>query len=127
MRSGPTTWPGARPRPASTWPIPARRDGFGHYAIDLRLALARAQLDAGEAKAALVRAREALDRSVHPECQYAWGEADALHLCGVAHARLGELDLARTRLTAALAKREQLTHPGLSDTRAELARLGGSM
>ena len=74
-----------------------------------------------------MRAREALDRSVHPECQYAWGEADALHLCGVAHARLSELDLARTRLTAALAKREQLTHPGLPDTRAELARLGGSL
>ena len=98
--------------------------GFGHYAIELRLALARAQLDAGEPKAALVPAREALDRSVHPECQYAWGEADALRLCGVAHARLGELDLARTRLTAAVAKGEQLTHPGLSETRAELARIG---
>ena len=91
----------------------------------MRLALARAQLDAGEAKPALVRAREALDRSVHLECQYAWGEADALHLCGVAHARLGEPDLARTRLTAALAKREPLTHPGLPETRAKLERLGG--
>ena len=59
----------------------------------------------------------------HPECQYAWGEADGLHLCGVAHARLGEVDLARQRLTAALAKREGLTHPGLPETRAELERL----
>jgi tetratricopeptide (TPR) repeat protein len=99
--------------------------GFGHYGIELRLGLARAHLDAGDAKSALQRAREALDRSVHPECQYAWGEADGLHLCGVAHARLGEPELARQRLTAALARREPLTHPGLPETRAELARLGG--
>jgi tetratricopeptide (TPR) repeat protein len=99
--------------------------GFGHYGIELRLALARACLDAGDPKAALQRAREALDRSIHPECQYAWGEADGLHLCGVAHARLGEVELARQRLTAAIARRELLTHPWLPETRAELARLGG--
>jgi hypothetical protein len=99
--------------------------GFGHYSIELRLTLARVHLDAGDPKAALQRAREALDQSVHPECQYAWGEADALHLCGVAHARLGEVELARQRLTTALARRETLTHPGLHETRAELARFGG--
>jgi hypothetical protein len=90
--------------------------GFGHYSIELRLALARVLLEAGDSQAALQRARETLDLSMHPDCQYAWGEADALHLCGVAHVRLGEADLAR---------REQLTHPGLNETRAELARLGG--
>jgi hypothetical protein len=99
--------------------------GIGHYAIELRLALARTRLDAGDPKAPLQRAREALDRSVHPECQYAWGEADGLHLCGPAHARLGEVELARQRLTAALTRREPLTHPGLPETRAELARLSG--
>jgi hypothetical protein len=99
--------------------------GFGHYSIELRLALARACLDASDFKAALRRAGEALERSVHPECQYAWGEADGLHLCGVAHARLAEIDLARQRLTAALAKRGQLSHPGLAATRTELDRLGG--
>jgi hypothetical protein len=97
--------------------------GFGHYAIELRLALARVRLDANDAMAALQRAREALDRSVHPECQYAWGEADALDLCGRAHARLGEAELARQRLTAAVAARERLGHPGLADTRAALAAL----
>jgi hypothetical protein len=45
-------------------------------------------------------------------------------LCGVAHARLGEIPEARQRLTAALDKREQLTHPGTSETRGELDRLG---
>ncbi len=99
--------------------------GFGHYAIELRLALARVHLDAAAPKAALQRAREALERSAHPECQYAWGEADGLHPCGVAHARLGEVELARQRLTAALARRERLTHPGLSETLSALARLSG--
>jgi tetratricopeptide (TPR) repeat protein len=98
--------------------------GFGHYSIELRLALARVHLDAGDPKAALQRAREALDRASHPDCQYARGEADGLHLCGIAHAGLGEPELARQRLSAALVKRQQLTHPGLADTQAELARLG---
>src|SRR5205085_4312525 len=87
-------------------------------------ALSRAHLDAGDPKPALQRAREALDRSCHAECQYAWGEADALHLCGLAHACLGEPDLARQRLAAALAKRKALTHPGLDESRAALAALG---
>jgi tetratricopeptide (TPR) repeat protein len=98
--------------------------GFGHYAIELRLGLSRAHLDAGDAASALKHACEALERSTDPECQYAWGEADALHLCGVAQAGLGEVDLARQRFTAALARREPLTHPGLGETRAALARLG---
>lgn len=99
--------------------------GFGNHAIDLRLTLARVHLDAGDPKSALQQAREALDRALDPECQYAWGEADSLHLCGIAHARLGELELARQRLTEAIAKREALTHPGLAETRAELARISG--
>jgi tetratricopeptide (TPR) repeat protein len=99
--------------------------GFGHSAIELRLALARTLLDAGDPRAALGRAREALDRSTHPECSYAWGEADALHLCGVAHARLGEVDLARQCLDAAVAKREALSHPGLPDTLAEFDHARG--
>jgi tetratricopeptide (TPR) repeat protein len=99
--------------------------GFALHAIELRLALALAHLDSDDPTSALRRAEEALERSTDPECQYAWGEADALHLCGVAHARLGEIDLARQRLAAALARRESLTHPGAAETRAELERLGG--
>jgi hypothetical protein len=97
--------------------------GFGLHAIDLRLARARVHLDAAESHAALRRAREALDRAVHPECCYAWGEADALHLAGLAHARLGETELAQQRLKTALQKREKLTHPRTEETRTALARL----
>ena len=42
--------------------------GFGWFSIDLRLA-------AGDA-------RSALQRSEHPDCQYAWGKATALRLIG---------------------------------------------
>lgn len=98
--------------------------GSGRFGIDLRLILARVHLEAGDARAALRRAREALDRSAAPECQYAWGEAGALDLAGRGHARLGEPELARQRLAAAVALRERLTHPGLEDSRRALAALG---
>jgi tetratricopeptide (TPR) repeat protein len=63
--------------------------GFGKYSIDLRLALAETYLAAGDARKALQNARSALDRSEHPDCQDAWGQADGLHFCGLAHLRLG--------------------------------------
>jgi tetratricopeptide (TPR) repeat protein len=97
---------------------------FGEQAIELRLALARAHLGAGDPKIALPSAAEALERSTHPQCQYAWGEADSLYLCGVAQARLGDVNLAREHLSRAVGKQKQLTHRGLAKARAELARLG---
>jgi len=97
--------------------------GFGKYSIDLRLALAETYLAAGDARQALQNARNALDRSEEPDCQYAWGKADGLHCCGIAHLRLGERELARQRLTAALEIRERLGHGRIEETRAALAGL----
>jgi len=97
--------------------------GFGKYSIDLRLALAETYLAAGDAHKALQNAREALDRSEQPDCQYAWGKADGLHLCGLAHLRLGERELARQRLTAALELRERLGHGRIEETRRALEQL----
>jgi tetratricopeptide (TPR) repeat protein len=94
--------------------------GFGWYSIDLRLALAETLLAAGDARKALQNARNALDRSEHPDCQYAWGQADALHLCGLSHLRLGERELARQRLTAALELRDRLGHGRIEETRRAL-------
>ena len=94
--------------------------GFGKYSIDLRLVLAETLLAAGDARKALQNAREALDRSEHPDCQYAWGKADGLHFCGLAHLRLGERKLARQRLTAALELRERLGHGRIEETRRAL-------
>jgi len=93
---------------------------FGTYSIDLRLGFAETLLEAGDVHQALQNARNALDRSVHPECQYAWGEADGLHFCGLAHLRLGERDLALQRLTAALALRHRLGHGRIEETRRAL-------
>jgi tetratricopeptide (TPR) repeat protein len=94
--------------------------GFGWHSIDIRLALAEAYLAAGDARKALQNARNALDRSEHPDCQYAWGRADGLHFCGLAHLRLGERELARQRLTAALELRERLGHGRIDETRRAL-------
>jgi tetratricopeptide (TPR) repeat protein len=97
--------------------------GFGKYSIDLRLALAESQLAAGESTKALQTARAALDRSQAPDCKYAWGQADGLHLCGIAHLRLGERELARQRLEASLEIRQHLSHPRIDETRKALDQL----
>jgi tetratricopeptide (TPR) repeat protein len=93
---------------------------FGKYSIDLRLALAETYLVAGDPRKALQNARNALDRSEEPDCQYAWGKADGLYFCGIAHLRLGERELARQRLTAALEIRERLGHGRVEETRRAL-------
>ena len=97
--------------------------GFGKSSIDLRLALAETCLAAGDPRKALQNARNALDRSEHPDCQYAWGKADGLHFCGIAHLRLNEPALARERLTAALELREKLHHGRIEETRQALREL----
>jgi tetratricopeptide (TPR) repeat protein len=94
--------------------------GFGWFSIDLRLALAETLLVAGDPRKALQNARNALDRSEAPDCQYAWGKADGLHFCGIAHLRLGEHELARQRLTAALELRKHLGHGRIDETRRAL-------
>ncbi len=94
--------------------------GFGKHSVDLRTALAETFLAAGDAHKALQNARAALDMSEHPDCQYAWGKADGLHFCGLAHLRLGERELSRQRLTAALEIRERLGHGRIEETRRAL-------
>ena len=97
--------------------------GFGKFSIDLRLALAETQLAAGLPHEALKNARTALELSLAPECQYAWGQADGLHFCGLANHALKEPELARQRLTAALEIRERLGHGRIEETRKALALL----
>jgi len=57
------------------------------------------------------------DRSEQPLCRYAWGRADTLQWCGMAHLRLGERELAGQRLTAALELRERLGHGRIEEKR----------
>ena len=100
--------------------------GCGKYSIDIRISLAEAYLAASNFQKALQTARKALDLSLEPDCQYAWGQADGLHFCGLAHLRLGETELARQRLTDALAIREKLGHGRIEETRCALAELDGA-
>jgi hypothetical protein len=65
-----------------------------------------------------------LKRSQEDDCQYAWGIADAFHLLGVAHARLGDTARARQYLRRAVKARRPLEHPALPETEDELRRLG---
>jgi tetratricopeptide (TPR) repeat protein len=90
--------------------------GYGKFAIELLLQLAKIHLAIPEPQAALRKARNALDRSQHPDCRYAWGEANALHLCGICHKELGEPELARKRFKASLKVRKRIQHPGTAET-----------
>jgi len=103
----------------------AKGCGYGKFTIDLLLLLAKIQIAIPEYRPALGYAREALDRSQHPDCRYAWGEADALYLCGICHQGLSELELARQRLESALKIRERIKHPGVKETRKLLEGLKG--
>jgi tetratricopeptide (TPR) repeat protein len=98
--------------------------GFGRWSLDIRTELAKIHLAAGRPRDAIEPAEWVLKRSQEPDCQYAWGIADSLHLLGVAHARLGDKKTARDYLTRAVEKRKPLKHPGLKETRAELRKLG---
>lgn len=94
--------------------------GFARWSIDIRLELAQVHLAACNLREAVTAAEEALIRSEHTDCRYAWGIADALHLLGVAQARLGAREKAFDHLRRAVGKRRRLEHPGLCETEDEL-------
>lgn len=100
--------------------------GFGLQAIELRLALALVHLDMEDGVAALRLGNEALVRSLASDCQFAWGEAEALYVLGAAEALLGNRELARHHLTAAVVAQTRLSHPALTSTRLVLSELGVS-
>jgi tetratricopeptide (TPR) repeat protein len=97
--------------------------GYNQYVIDISLLLAKIHLAIPDHTTALGHARKAFERSAHPDCQYAWGEADGLHLSGVCHLGLGEYELANQRFNAALVIREKIQHPDIDETRGFLAEL----
>lgn len=97
--------------------------GFGLLAIKLLLSLSRAYLDAPDNRLALDKAYDAMERSTHKDCRYIWGKADAAHLCGVAHLRLGERERARRRLIEALELRRHVEHPEAEETQCEIDKL----
>jgi hypothetical protein len=59
----------------------------------------------------------------HPDCQWAWGEADAAHAWGLALEANRQPEAARQALERALGVRERIRHPGAQATRDALSRL----
>lgn len=98
--------------------------GFGLLRIELLVALARIRLAWPDPPQAIQAAREALDLSSHPDCGYAWGQADAAQVWGEAYFANRELALARRAFTRALEVRRRIEHPGTAETERWLARMG---
>jgi tetratricopeptide (TPR) repeat protein/cellulose biosynthesis protein BcsQ len=96
--------------------------GYGLLRIELLVALARIRLAWPDPPKAIQAAREALDLAAHPDCGYAWGEADAAQAWGEAFFANGELALAQRAFTRALEVRRRIEHPGASETERWLAR-----
>jgi tetratricopeptide (TPR) repeat protein len=96
--------------------------GYGLLRIELLVALARIRLAWPDPPKAIQAARKALDLAAHPDCGYAWGEADAAQAWGEAYFANGELALAQRAFTRALEVRRRIEHPGASETERWLAR-----
>jgi tetratricopeptide (TPR) repeat protein len=96
--------------------------GYGLLRIELLVALARIRLAWPDPPKAIQAAREALDLAAHPDCGYAWGEADAAQVWGEAFFANSELALAQRAFTRALEVRRRIEHPGVSETERWLAR-----
>ncbi len=96
--------------------------GYGLLRIELLVALARIRLVWPDPPKAIQAAREALDLAAHPDCGYAWGEADAAQVWGEAFFANSELALAQRAFTHALEVRRRIEHPGAAETERWLAR-----
>lgn len=90
--------------------------GYGLLRIELLIALARIRLALPDASGAIQAARAALDLASHPDCGYAWGEADAAQVWGEAYHSAGDTSLARRAFRRALNIRQRIEHPGIAET-----------
>jgi tetratricopeptide (TPR) repeat protein len=95
--------------------------GFGLLRIELLIALARIRLAWPDPPRAIQAAREALDLAAHPECGYAWGEADAAQVWGEAYFANHEPTLAQRAFSRVLEVRRRIEHPGAAETERWLA------
>ncbi|HZZ81194.1 MAG TPA: hypothetical protein VFE62_22010 [Gemmataceae bacterium] len=107
---------------AETGLVHAVSCGFGLLRIELLVTLARIHLAWPDAPRAIQSAREALDLATHPDCGYAWGEADAAQVWGEAYFANREFELARRAFTRALEVRRRIQHPKVAETEQWLAR-----
>ncbi|VTS00743.1 tpr repeat protein : WD-repeat protein OS=Sorangium cellulosum (strain So ce56) GN=sce3873 PE=4 SV=1: TPR_2: TPR_2 [Gemmata massiliana] len=96
---------------------------FKRLGADLRLEFAAVGIRMGELNEVIAIASSVLNWSECVDHQYEWGAADALHLLGVANARLGQIEDARTYLASAVTRRIGLGHRGVAETKSMLQGL----
>jgi hypothetical protein len=96
--------------------------GYGLLRIELLIVVARIRLAWPDPPRAIQAAREALNLATHPDCQYAWGEADAAQVWGEAYFANRESGLAERAFTRALEVRKRIEHPGVAETEKWFAR-----
>jgi tetratricopeptide (TPR) repeat protein len=101
--------------------------GYGLLRIELLVVLSRIRLAWPDPPRAIQAAREALDLASHPDCQYAWGQADAAQAWGEAYFANHEPTLSARAFTRALEVRKRIEHPGVAETEKWLARVGGPL
>jgi tetratricopeptide (TPR) repeat protein len=98
--------------------------GYGLLRIELLVAMARIRLAWPDPRKAIRAARKALDLAAHPECRYAWGEADAAQVWGEAYFANTEPALAKLAFTRALEVRLRIRHPRVVETKRWLGLVG---
>lgn len=98
--------------------------GFGLLRIELLIVMARIRLAWPDPPKAIQAAREALDLAADPDCQYAWGEADAAQVWGEAYFANHEPTLAKQAFGRALEIRKRIEHPGVGETERWLGLVG---
>ena len=114
------SWPGFSS--SSSFLHEKQRGGCGRLSkTSSVVVLPRIRLAWPDPPKAIQVAREALDLAMHPDRQYAWGEADAAQVCGEAYFANHEPALAHRAFTQALAVRKRIEHPGIAETEKWLA------
>jgi hypothetical protein len=103
----------------------ARPCGLGLYHVELLCVHAEVILARGDAPAAERMAGEALWRAASVDCRFAWGEAEARHLLGLALAGQRRRREARAALERALALRRRIGDPRAAETERALALAAG--
>ena len=98
--------------------------GYQLLRIELLVVMAQVHLAWPDPPKAIQAAREALDLATHPDCQYAWGEADAAQVWGEAYFANHEPALAQRAFTQALAVRKRIEHPGVAESEKWLGLVG---
>jgi len=104
----------------------ALKCGFKLFETDCRVTAARVELKKGESDKALKHCESALKLADDPDCSYAWGKGNALHLMGEILLNKGDVSRAENFLKKAAELRMRMEDPRLLNTRTVLKKIRSS-